>query len=182
MDEKDYKDITDAAGVADATDITGMMPDRHVMYMREALREAELAARDGEVPVGAVVVRLSDGEIVSRGHNRCEAASDPTAHAEMLAIRAAAQANGHMRLQGHVIYATLEPCPMCAGAIAVAGLDAVYYGARDADRGCCGSVYRLTEDAALHVFTRATGGILEDECKNILVGFMRGIRLSKIQQ
>ena len=143
--------------------------DEH--FMREALREAERARTMGEMPVGAVVVR--DGEILARGHNLREKRHDPTAHAEILAIRAAAEALGDWRLTGCTLYVTLEPCPMCAGAIMQARLERLVYGARDAERGCAGSVYRITEDPAFNHFTPADGGVLEAECAEILRDFFR---------
>ena len=142
--------------------------------MRLALEEAEKAAALGEIPVGAVVVR--GGEVLSRAGNCREASGDPTAHAEMLALRAAAQALGDWRLTGCTLYVTLEPCPMCAGAIALARLDAVWYGAADPAMGCCGSVYRLTEDPAFAHCTPANGGLLSAECAAILTRFFQDRR------
>lgn len=142
----------------------------HERWMRAALEQAEAARRAGEVPVGAVVV-LGGGIIAAAG-NRREADGDPTAHAEVLAIRAAARACGQRRLHGCTLYVTLEPCPMCAGAIALARPDAVVFGASDPRAGCCGSVYRLTEDAALGLgSTPAHGGVLAAECTALLDAF-----------
>jgi len=110
-------------------------------YMREALREASLAAEAGEMPVGCVVVR--DGAIVARAHNECEAQRDATAHAELLAIRRAGAATGDWRLKDCTLYTTLEPCPMCAGAIVQARVGRLVFGAQDPGQGCAGSLYRI---------------------------------------
>ncbi|MDR1569556.1 MAG: nucleoside deaminase [Oscillospiraceae bacterium] len=143
-------------------------------YMRAALAEADRAAALGEIPVGAVVIR--GGSIIARAHNRCRIDCDPTAHAEIIALREAARARGDWRLAGCALYVTLEPCPMCAGAIALARLDEVWYGAPDTRQGCCGSVYRITEDRALGVFVPANGGLLADECAARLSAFMSAVR------
>ncbi len=139
--------------------------------MREALAEAALALAGGEVPVGAVVARGAD--ILGRGHNLREKEKDPTAHAELLAIRQAARALGEWRLTGCTLYVTLEPCPMCAGAIALARLDALWYGAADPRAGCCGSIYRITEDPAFVHAVPAYGGLLAAECGEQLERFFR---------
>jgi tRNA(adenine34) deaminase len=142
--------------------------------MRLALAEADIAALEGEVPVGAVVVR--DGEVIARAHNRCAASGDPTAHAETLAIREAALSIGARALPDCVMYVTLEPCAMCAGAVRLARLGGVYYGAADARQGCCGSVYRLTEDPALGGLIPASGGVLARECQARLTAFFNALR------
>ncbi len=134
--------------------------------MREALTEAEKALALGEIPVGAVAVR--GGEIIARAHNEREISTDPTAHAEILALRRAAEALGSRRLSDVTLYVTLEPCAMCAGAIVAAKLGRLLYGAADEQRGCCGSLYRITEDPALDWFCEARGGILAEECAEIL--------------
>lgn len=139
------------------------------MLMQAALEEAREAFREGELPVGAVVARF--GEIISRGRNRRERSGDPTAHAEIEAIRKAAQALGGWRLAGCQLYVTLEPCAMCAGAIVASRLDRVVYGASDPAAGCCGSVYRLTEDPAFTHFARADGGVMAGECQALLAQF-----------
>ena len=123
----------------------------HEYAMREALKEAALAALAGDVPVGAVVVH--DGSIIARAHNEREVSLDPTAHAEVLAIRRAAEVLGRRRLNGCTLYVTLEPCPMCAGTIAMSGVERVYYGAYDPRMGCTGSVYDLPEDPVLGTHT-----------------------------
>ena len=143
--------------------------------MRAALEEAEVALSEGELPVGCVIARR--GEIVARAHNRREQRRDPTAHAEVLALRAAAEAVGDWRLNGCVMYVTLEPCPMCAGAIVQARLDRVVYAAHDPAQGCAGSVYRITEDPAFNHYCRADGGEMEDEARALLDRFFQKARL-----
>ena len=138
-------------------------------FMRQALEEARIALEAGEVPVGAVVVHA--GHVVAAAHNEREQRADPTAHAEVLALRAAASALGRRRLNGCTLYVTLEPCPMCAGAILMAGLDEIVFGAADPQKGCAGSVYALPEDPALGGFIRCMGGLLEEECAQVLRSF-----------
>ena len=142
--------------------------------MRAALGEAAQALALGEVPVGAVVVR--DGEIVASAHNERETGGDPTAHAEVLAIRRAARALGRRRLSDCTLYVTLEPCPMCAGAIAMARLGEVVFGAYDERAGCCGSLYALTEDAAFGAVIPSSGGLLEEKCRALLDRFFAAKR------
>ena len=146
-------------------------------YMREALSEAEAAAAAGEMPVGCVVVK--DGEIVARAHNECEARRDATAHAELLAIRRASASLGDWRLAGCTLYATLEPCPMCAGAIVQARVGRLVFGAPDPGQGCAGSLYRVTEDPAFPHFCPAEGGVLEKACEDVLKGFFGRMRGKK---
>jgi len=141
----------------------------HEAFMRAALEQAELAKAAGEVPVGAVIVR--NGEIIASAHNEREALSDPTAHAEVLAIRRAAKRLGRRRLSGCTLYVTLEPCPMCAGAIVMSELDGVYYGAADAQAGCTGSVYALTEDPAFGKKIPCSGFLLEEPCREMIDSF-----------
>ena len=138
-------------------------------YMRMALDEARLAQLDGDVPVGAVIVH--EGQAIARAHNEREAKDDPIAHAELLAMQSAARTLGRRRLDGCTLYVTLEPCPMCAGAIALSGLDAVYFGAYDPRMGCAGSVYDLPGDITLGACVPCMGGLLEDECLALLRGF-----------
>ena len=137
--------------------------------MREALAEAQLALDAGEVPVGCVIAR--NGEIIARGHNLREATGDPTDHAEIVAIRRAAQAVASWRLQDCTLYVTLEPCPMCAGAISQARLSRLVYGAADDKYGCAGSVYRIPEDPAFGHFCKSEGGLLADECADLIRRF-----------
>ena len=137
--------------------------------MREALAEAQLAMDAGELPVGCVIAR--GGEIIARGHNLREATGDPTDHAEIVAIRRAAKALGSWRLQDCTLYVTLEPCPMCAGAISQARLNRLVWGAADEKYGCAGSVYRIPEDPAFGHFCRSEGGLLEEECAELIRRF-----------
>ncbi len=137
--------------------------------MREALKEANLARGEGEMPVGCVIVK--DGRIIARGHNMREQTNDPTAHAEIVAIRRASEFLASWRLTGCVLYVTLEPCPMCAGAISQARIEHLVYGAKDPAMGCAGSVYRIPEDPAFSHFCRSDGGIIEDACREILSEF-----------
>ncbi len=138
-------------------------------WMREALREAALAADRGDVPVGAVVVL--DGEVVGSGSNRCEADADPTAHAEVVAIRRAAQAIGHWHLDGATLYVTVEPCVMCAGAIWLARLQRVVFGVAEPKTGAVRSRHRLLSDGALDRSVVTAGGCLEDEARSLLQAF-----------
>jgi len=138
-------------------------------FMREALALAAEAAKAGEVPVGAVVVR--EGRIVGRGWNRPILSSDPTAHAEIVALRDAAAALGNYRLPGCEMYVTLEPCAMCVGAMVHARLARVVYGARDAKTGACGSIVDLPALATFNHHGRYEGGVLEAECGAILRRF-----------
>ena len=141
----------------------------HEGFMRAAIEEAKLAGDAGEVPVGAVIV--CNGEVIASAHNEREALTDPTAHAEVLAIRRAARKLGRRRLSGCTLYVTLEPCPMCAGAIVMSELDGVYYGAADAQAGCAGSVYALTEDPAFAKKIPSSGFLLEGPCREIIDRF-----------
>ena len=138
-------------------------------YMSAALMEAHAAFDAGEVPVGAVVVH--DGKIIAQAHNERELLCDPTAHAEVLALRRAAKHLGRRRLRDCQLYVTLEPCPMCAGAIVMADVGSVYYGAADETAGCAGSVYALPEDPAFGKKIPCMGGLMESECKEILDTF-----------
>ena len=139
-------------------------------YMREAILEAEAALHEGEMPVGCVIAD-ADGQIIGRAHNRREAQSDPTAHAEILAIRQAAAVLGDWRLSGCTLFVTLEPCPMCAGAIVMARLARVVYGASDRAAGCAGSVYRITEDPSFNHYAPSDGGVLTEECAQLIEEF-----------
>lgn len=138
-------------------------------FMREALDEARRGAAAGEVPVGAVVVM--DGAIVGRAHNAPIALADPTAHAEVLALRMAGEKRGNYRLTGATLYATVEPCPMCCGAALHARVARVVYGARDPKAGAVESLYRLLDDARLNHRVAATGGVLGDEAARVLSAF-----------
>ena len=137
----------------------------HSEYMKLALNEAKAALAAGEVPVGAVVIK--DGNIIAAAHNRVEEYGDATAHAEMLALRMAAEATGGWRLCGCSLYVTLEPCPMCAGAILNSRIKEAVFGAFDGEMGCCGSRTDLT-DGLLPRRVRCVGGIMEEECAALL--------------
>ena len=145
----------------------------HEAYMRRALELAAQAAEQGDVPVGCVIVR--DGEIVGEGRNRREENGDATAHAELEAIRDACRRLGSWRLHRCTMYVTLEPCPMCAGAIINARIPALYYGAKDEKAGCCGSVLNLFEERFNH-HPRIYGGVLEAECSALLQSFFQNLR------
>ncbi len=138
-------------------------------FMRHALEEARLAAAEGEIPVGAVLVK--DGKIIARAHNRRENDHDPTAHAEMLCMREAARILGDWRLRGCTLYVTLEPCPMCAGAMVMSQLGRCVYGAADDRQGCCGSVYDLPGDPALGAATKWQSGVMAAECRKMMSDF-----------
>jgi len=142
--------------------------------MREALAEAEQALAHGDVPVGAVVIH--GRTIVGRGHNRREADADPTAHAEMLALREAARTLGGWRLASVTLYCTLEPCPMCAGAMVLARLPRLVYGADDPKMGAAGSVVELLRDPRFNHHVAVTRGILAEESQALLERFFAGLR------
>jgi tRNA(adenine34) deaminase len=144
------------------------------LYMREALAEAALAAARGEVPVGAVAVH--EGRIIGRGHNLRETARDPSAHAELIAMRAAAAYLSSWRLIDVSVYVTLEPCPMCAGAIVNARVPRVVYGADDPKAGAVRSLFTLLEDTRLNHRVDVVRGVLEDACAEQLRGFFQAIR------
>ncbi len=147
-------------------------------FMEAALAEARAAASDGEVPVGAVVVW--DGRIVGRGRNRVETTQDPTAHAEILAIGAAAQTVKSWRLDEGTIYVTLEPCHMCAGAIVLARLPRLVYGARDPKAGACGSLSMVVQDMRLNHRAEVKQGVLAEECGALLESFFRTKRRGQV--
>ncbi|MDQ7794640.1 MAG: tRNA adenosine(34) deaminase TadA [bacterium] len=142
--------------------------------MAEALEQARLAAIRGEVPVGAVVVWR--GQVVARAHNRREETADATAHAELLAIQGACRRLGSWRLNEAILYVTLEPCPMCAGAMVQARLAELVYGARDPKAGAAGSLVNLVEDDRFNHRVKVTGGVREEECAAVLRDFFRARR------
>jgi len=149
--------------------------DNH--FMAQAMREALNAFEDDEVPVGAVVVK--DGRVIGRGFNQRELLHDPTAHAEMIAITAAAEALGDWRLEDCDLYVTLEPCPMCAGAIVNARVRKVVYGASDPKAGACGTLYNLVQDARLNHRCELVSGVMADESGDLLREFFRQRRDKK---
>lgn len=147
------------------------------IFMAEALKEAEKALTLNEVPVGAVIVH--EGEVYARGHNLRETLGDPTAHAEIVAIREAARRRGSWRLHGMTIYVTLEPCPMCAGAMVNARLDRLVFGAYDPKAGAVSSLMNLVTDERLNHCLEQSGGVLVQECREILQRFFREKRNSQ---
>ncbi|MBN2447226.1 MAG: nucleoside deaminase [Phycisphaerae bacterium] len=140
-------------------------------YMQQAIDLARRALESADVPVGAMVVR--DGHIIGRGFNQRECLQDPTAHAEMIAITAAATAVGHWRLEDCTLYVTLEPCAMCAGAIVLARIPRVVFGATDEKAGACGSLFRITEDPRLNHRAETIGGVLAEPAAELLREFFR---------
>ena len=142
--------------------------------MELAYREAEKAYRKDEVPIGAVVV--AGGRLVGRGHNMVESLDDPTAHAEMIAITAAADSMNSWRLEEAVLYVTKEPCPMCAGAVYLSRIPHVVFGVCDSRMGACGSAVDILHNSTLHSSTMVTRGILEDKCLRILQSFFQKLR------
>lgn len=154
--------------------------DAHAFYMEQALREAEAAGRADEVPIGAIIVHEpADGSgprVVGAAHNQREQLHDPTAHAEMLAITQAAEALGNWRLERCTIYVTLEPCPMCAGAIVLARIPRVVYGAADPKAGAAMTMFRLLDDPRLNHRAEIVAGVLGERCGKLLSQFFAGRR------
>lgn len=143
-------------------------------WMREAIAQARLAESLGEVPIGAVIVR--EGIIVGAGYNLRETEHDPTAHAEMIAIRRASESLQAWRLLGCTLYVTLEPCPMCAGAILQSRVERVVYGASDPKAGCVGTLMDLLQDSRFNHVSPWKSGVLGEECASLLTSFFRGLR------
>lgn len=157
------------------------MTNRDEVYMKKALELAQIAAEQGEVPVGAIVVKKSTGEIVGRGFNRREYGRSPLTHAEIVAIDEASKRLGGWRLIDCELFVTLEPCPMCAGAMINSRVERVVFGAYDAKAGSCGSVIDLFELPYNHK-PELVGGVLEKECADILSGFFKKLRQTKKTQ
>ena len=151
--------------------------DRDEQFMAIALEEAEAAIRKGEVPVGAVIVL--DGDILARAHNSPIALNDPTAHAEILVLRAAAEKLGNYRLTGTTLYVTVEPCIMCVGAIVHARISRLVYGAADPKNGGVTSLYRMLEDRRLNHTVEVKTGVLAGLCAELLSRFFREKRIEK---
>jgi len=145
-----------------------------VLYMREAIIEARKAEAIGEVPIGAVIVRR--GEIIARGHNLRETQLDPTAHAEMIAIKKASERLGAWRLLDCTLYVTLEPCPMCAGAIVQSRIERVVYGTPDPKAGCAGTLMNLLQEPRFNHLALVASGVLQEECAGMLSHFFRRLR------
>lgn len=143
-------------------------------FMRQALREAHGAYKEGEVPIGCVIVK--DGKVIGRGRNHMETLRDPTAHAEILAIGAASGSLENWRLDGCTLYATLEPCPMCAGAILNARIAKVVYGSKDKRLGALGSAYDILNGNPLNRAIEVSGGVLGEECLDLLRSFFQDLR------
>ena len=154
---------------AGMTDIAHDEPSDDERWMRLALEEAAAAAKAGEVPIGAVIV--CGGEMMARGRNRREADADPTAHAELVAVRLAARALGRWRLTGCTVYVTLEPCPMCAGALHAARIDRCVFGAVDPKAGALGTLYDIASDERLNHRYQVTSGVLAEESAALLKSF-----------
>ncbi|MEX1029476.1 MAG: tRNA adenosine(34) deaminase TadA [Paenibacillaceae bacterium] len=146
----------------------------HELWMRKAIVEARKAEAITEVPIGAVIVY--EGQIVGRGHNLRETSYDPTAHAEMIAIREASKRLGAWRLSGCTLYVTLEPCPMCAGAIVQSRIDRVVYGTIDPKAGCAGTLMNLLQEDRFNHRTDIVEGVLQEECAELLTSFFRRLR------
>jgi tRNA(adenine34) deaminase len=150
------------------------MPPTDADWMQRTLDEAALALEHDDVPIGAIAVL--GGEIIGRGHNHREADGDPTAHAEMIAIRQAAQHIGHWRLEGVTLYCTLEPCAMCAGAMVLARLPRLVYATTDPKAGCAGSIMDIVRHDALNHRVDVTAGIMADEAAEQIRAFFRRLR------
>jgi len=151
------------------------MTNRNDYFMKLALREADKAFAAEEIPIGAVVISPK-GEILGKGYNQREQLNDPTAHAEMLAISAAANTLGDWRLDGCSIYVTLEPCPMCGGAIVNARIETVIFGTTDTGAGACGSRFDICGSNLLNHKTSVISGVMEEQCKQILSDFFTQVR------
>lgn len=151
----------------------------HQHYMQAAIQEAKQAAAIGEVPIGAVIVK--EGQIIGRGHNLRETTDDPTAHAEIIAIREAAKHLGDWRLENCALYVTLEPCPMCAGAILQSRVDLCIYGTPDPKAGCVDTFMNLLQDQRFNHQTEVISGICQQTCAQLLQQFFRELRMSKKQ-
>ncbi len=148
--------------------------DRDLGHMRAALAEAKVAAEEGEVPVGAVVV--ASGEIIARGHNRSETDNDPSAHAEIVALREAARETGNYRVTDGTLYVTLEPCAMCMGALVQARIERLVFGAYDPKAGAAGSAIDLSDSRSFNHRFEINGGVLAGECAEVLKSFFESKR------
>ena len=150
---------------------------QHEYWMELAIREAEMALQRKEVPIGSIIVQ--GGVAIGKGSNQTEMLQDPTAHAEIIAITAAASHLGSRRLDECTMYVTLEPCPMCAGAIVLARIPILVFGGYDPKAGACTSLYTITNDTRLNHRVHTIGGVLEEKCGSILSGFFAGRRTEK---
>ena len=140
-------------------------------FMKLAIDQAFIAADNGDVPVGAVIV--FEGRVIAKAHNQRQLLNDPTAHAEIIALTQAAEAVGNWRLNGCTIYVTLEPCPMCAGALVMARIDRLVFGCDDPKAGACGSLYNIVQDERLNHNMDITSGVLDTECGQVLSDFFK---------
>ncbi len=152
----------------------------HEQWMAYAIHEAEQALRRKEVPIGAIIVR--ENRIIGRGYNQIESLQDPTAHAEMIAITAAATHLGSRRLEECALYVTLEPCAMCAGAIVLARIPTLVFGAFDPKAGACGTLYNIVQDERLNHRVELIGGIAEEQCGALLKAFFVDVRGKTIRK
>ncbi|MDY3031513.1 MAG: tRNA adenosine(34) deaminase TadA [Clostridia bacterium] len=143
-------------------------------FMREAIKQAKKAAKIGEAPIGAVIVR--NGEVIARGYNKRETKKNALLHAEIIAIDRACKKLGGWRLPGCEMYVTLEPCPMCSGAIINSRIEKVYFGAYDKKAGCCGSAADLFAEGMFNHRPEIVGGVMREECAELLTGFFRSLR------
>ena len=159
------------AGVRQAESAPGINLSTDTTFMGLALEEATKALTHGDVPIGAVVVR--DGEVLARACNERELRHDPTAHAEVLALRAASEATGEWRLSGTTMFVTLEPCAMCAGALVLARVSRLVYGPQDLRAGAAYSLYNIVQDPRLNHSLEVTPGVLEEECLALLQSFFQ---------
>jgi tRNA(adenine34) deaminase len=148
-------------------------------YMKLALEQAGIAEENGDVPIGAVIVK--DGQIIAKAYNQREQLQDPTAHAEIIALTQAAAALENWHLNGCTIYVTLEPCPMCAGALVLARMDRLVYACDDPKTGACGSLYNIVRDDRLNHRLEVTSGVLAAECGAILQNFFQHRRVKNAQ-
>ena len=148
-------------------------------YMQLAIEQAEIAKENGDVPIGAVIVH--NNQIIAKAYNQREQLKDPTAHAEIIALTQAAEYLQNWRLNGCTIYVTLEPCPMCAGALMLARIDRLVYGCADPKSGACGSLYNIVSDERLNHKLEVTAGVLEEECKRQLQDFFQQRRKERAE-
>ena len=153
-----------------------LLKNDDVLFMQKALRQAQKALSCGEVPVGAVIVK--DGKLISSGYNRCIKDRDPSAHAEMIAVRKAAKKLNNYRLNGCILYVTLEPCAMCAGVLINARIEKIVYGAKDKKAGACGSVFKIADGAKLNhrIKIEKADEKLSAQCANMLTDFFKSKR------
>lgn len=151
--------------------------DERIKFMKEALKEAQKSYKKEEIPVGAIIVK--DGKIIAKGHNLKETKTDPTKHAEIIAIQKACKKLQTWRLTGCTMYVTLEPCSMCAGSLIQARIDKVVIGTMDEKTGACGSVLNLLADYKFNHIVQIETGIMQEECKKILQQFFKELRAKK---